>query len=72
MWWGADLPAALLCSSKFVFQLDHFLDLDFCVSTSSSAGIIKEQHLSVRSSVILRVLLSRVENTIGKSLAFIC
>ena len=41
--WRSDLAAAVFfCSSKFIFQPDRFLDLDYCVSVNGCAGIRKE------------------------------
>lgn len=76
-WAGHLIQLLLFCASKFIFNPDCCLELDCCASTSSCAGgrstlRLKQQHPSDCSSVILKMLLSGVESTIGKSLAFIC
>lgn len=76
-WAGHLIQLLLFCASKFIFNPDRSLDLDCCASISSCAGgrstlRHKQQHLSACSSVTVKIPLSGVENTIGKSLAFIC
>ena len=53
------LAAALFfCSSKFIFQLDRFLGVEHCVSTSSCAGIMKEHTQAEGAALVLDLQLS--------------